>query len=168
MRERNQEHGRKRSEHQHGGKSMGKLNKRRRAAKRNQAKKIERIVQLDRLARKRAVLAAADPFSDTRATLPSALFQESTPAAVPILETGMELSPVAASDPPPEPAPQPLAARRDLPAGRGMLALLAFAMAATVCVAFVRACERGTDGIEDDAVTVDPCADDAALCVARV
>jgi hypothetical protein len=31
----------------------------------------------------------------------------------------------------------------------------------------VRACERETDGIEDDAVTVDSCADDAALCVAR-
>ncbi len=48
-----------------------------------------------------------------------------------------------------------------------MLALLAFAMAATVSVAFVRACERGTDGIEDDAVTVDSCADDATFCVAR-
>jgi hypothetical protein len=166
MRERNQKHGHKRSEHQHGGKSMGKPNKRRRIAKRNRAKKIERMAQLGRLAEERAALAAADPFSDTRPTLPSALFHESTPAAVPMFEPVTEPSPVAASDPQPEPTPQPTSARRDPPAGRGMLALFAFAMVATASVAFVRACEHGTDRIEDDAATVDPCADDAALCVA--
>jgi hypothetical protein len=167
MPERNQKHGQKRSEHQHGGKSMGKPNKRRRIAKRNRAQKIERMAQLGRLAEERAALAAADPFSDARPTLPSALFHESTLAAVPMFEPVTEPSPVAASDPQPEPTPQPIGARRDAPAGRGMLALLAFAMAATVSVVFVRACERETDGIEDDAVTVDSCADDGALCVAR-
>jgi hypothetical protein len=80
MRERNQKHGHKRSEHPHGGKSMGKPNKRRRIAKRNRAKKIESIAQLGRLAQERAALATAEPFSDTRPTLPSALFHESTPA----------------------------------------------------------------------------------------
>jgi hypothetical protein len=167
MRERKQKHGHKQSEHQHGGKSMGKPNKRRRIAKRNRAQSIERIAQLDRLARERAALAAADPFSDMRPTLPSALFHESTPAEVPNAPPVVELSPVAASEPRWVTAADPPATGSSSWMRRGKLALLSFAMAAVAAgVVLVRACDHEAGPSPDDASALGACSDDATFCVA--
>jgi hypothetical protein len=55
---------------------MGKLNKRRRAAKRNRE---NTIAHMEQLARERAALAAADPLASETPTLPSVLINGSAP-----------------------------------------------------------------------------------------
>jgi hypothetical protein len=112
---------------------MGKLNKRRRIAKRNRASKG---VQMERIERERAALAATGPLFEVTPTLPS-----------------------AASEPVPK-----AAARSRM--GRGRMALLSLTMAAVASVALVRACERRAEPSPDDAAALDSCAGDAAVCVA--
>ena len=138
MPEQNREHGRKSSGHQHGGMTMGKRNKRHRAAKKR-AKNIGQVARMDRA---------------TTALTP-AIAKESTPAAT------------AASESPPEPTVEPKSGTRSSRMGRGEVALLAFAMAGLVAsITVVRACDRDADPAKDDAAAPDSCSEDAAVCVA--